>query len=119
MGDVRDDEVDYDEFEFLQGHAEWAGLAWTGRPGVRRRPSEGASGQRLSFIAWGEGETELVFLHGGGQNAHTWDTVAMALGRPAIAIDMPGHGHSSWRDDRDYWPWSNAEAVATLLAEVA
>lgn len=119
MGDVRDEEVDYDEFDALQGHAEWAGLPWKGRPVVRRRSAEVAPGQRLSFIAWGEGDTELVFLHGGGQNVHTWDTVAMALGRPAIAVDMPGHGRSSWRDDRDYWPWSNAEAVAALMAEVA
>ena len=44
MGDVRDDQADYDEFEFLQGHAEWAGLAWNGRPVVRRRSAEVAPG---------------------------------------------------------------------------
>jgi pimeloyl-ACP methyl ester carboxylesterase len=119
MGDLRDDVADYDELEFLQGHAEWAGLPWTGRPVVRRRSAEVAPGQRLSLLAWGEGDPELVFLHGGGQNAHTWDTVAMAIGRPALAVDLPGHGHSSWRDDRDYWPWANAEAVAALMTEVA
>ena len=31
-----------------------------------------------------------MFLHGGAQNAHTWDTVALALGRPLVAIDLPG-----------------------------
>jgi pimeloyl-ACP methyl ester carboxylesterase len=36
----------------------------------------------------------LVLLHGGAQNAHTWDTVALALDRPLVAIDLPGHGHS-------------------------
>ncbi len=35
-----------------------------------------------------------MLLHGGAQNAHTWDTVALALGRPLVAIDLPGHGHS-------------------------
>ena len=40
-----------------------------------------------------------MLLHGGAQNAHTWDTVALALGRPLVAIDLPGHGHSSHRDD--------------------
>ena len=37
---------------------------------------------------------ELVLVHGGAQNAHTWDTVALALGRPLLTIDLPGHGHS-------------------------
>jgi pimeloyl-ACP methyl ester carboxylesterase len=36
-----------------------------------------------------------------------------------VAIDLPGHGHSDRRDDRDYGPWQNAEAVATLLESVA
>ena len=51
-----------------------------------------------SALRWGTGAPELVLLHGGAQNAHTWDTVALALGRPLLAIDLPGHGHSDWRD---------------------
>ena len=43
-----------------------------------------------------------MFLHGGGQNAHTWDTVIVGLGEPALAVDLPGHGRSAWRDDGDY-----------------
>ena len=35
---------------------------------------------------------EIVLVHGGAQNAHTWDTVAMALGRPLVCPDLPGHG---------------------------
>src|ERR1700712_4312263 len=72
------------------------------------------TGQQLRLLAWGSGDPELVLLHGGGQNAHTWDLVLLLLGRPAIAIDLPGHGHSSWRTDRDYGPVSNAAAVATV-----
>ena len=60
-----------------------------------------------------------MFLHGGEQNAHTWDLVVTALGRPAIAIDLPGHGHSSWREDRDYGPVTNALAVARVISELA
>jgi pimeloyl-ACP methyl ester carboxylesterase len=45
--------------------------------------------------------------------------VALALGRPAVAIDLPGHGHSSWRPDRNYGPWANAAALEQLLPEVA
>ena len=42
-------------------------------------------------------------------NAHTWDTVALALDRPLVAFDLPGHGHSSWRDDSTYSPDNLAE----------
>jgi pimeloyl-ACP methyl ester carboxylesterase len=43
----------------------------------------------------------------------------MALGRPAIAIDLPGHGRSDWRDDRKYSPDANAAAVAAAVDEAA
>ncbi len=62
----------------------------------------------LSALRWGTAEPELVFLHGGAQNAHTWDTVALALNRPLLAIDLPGHGHSDWRSDHSYFPVENA-----------
>lgn len=111
--------VDYDEFAGLPDVA-----AELGRPGIRippveRRFVEVAPGRQVSALVWGEGPPELVFLHGGGQNAHTWDAVALALGRPAVAIDLPGHGWSSWRADRDYMPWANAEALATALPLIA
>ncbi len=105
---------DYDEFAYFHENAEEWGLPWTGRPVVRRQDIEGPDG-RVSMLLWGDGNPEVVFLHGGGQNAHTWDTTIMALSRPAVALDLPGHGHSAWRPDRDYWPWSNAEAVANAL----
>jgi pimeloyl-ACP methyl ester carboxylesterase len=72
-------------------------------------------GQALSFLRWGHAEPELALLHGGGQNAHTWDLLLLLLNRPAIAIDLPGHGHSDWRPDRDYGPVRNAEAVAAVV----
>lgn len=73
----------------------------------------------MSYLQWGTGEPELVFLHGGAQNAHTWDTVMLALRVPAVAIDLPGHGHSDRRADMDYGPWRNAEVVADLMTTVA
>jgi pimeloyl-ACP methyl ester carboxylesterase len=110
---------DYDEFASLEEIAdEWA-LPWDGGPRVARRNVEVAPGQTLSAIVWGDAPAELVFLHGGGQNAHTWDTVALAMGRPAMAIDLPGHGRSSWRADRDYSPWTNAEALEIALPALA
>ena len=38
----------------------------------------------------GRGRRAVVFLHGGGQNAHTWDTVILGLGLPALASTCPG-----------------------------
>jgi pimeloyl-ACP methyl ester carboxylesterase len=61
----------------------------------------------------------MVLLHGGAQNAHTWDTVALALDRPLLAIDLPGHGRSGWRADQAYWPAENAEAVAVAIRALA
>ena len=121
MTSLRDtlDSDEYDEFGLLsENAAEWD-IPFTGQPVVFRESFTLPSGQALSYLRWGEGEPELVFLHGGAQNGHTWDTVMLALGRPAVAVDLPGHGHSDRRDDCDYGPWQNAEAVATLLDAVA
>lgn len=108
----------YDELALLHENvAEWD-LPVAELPPVSRHTFTRTSGQRLSYLRWGTAQPELVLFHGGGQNAHTWDTVLLALGRPAIAVDLPGHGHSDRRDDRDYWPWANAEAVAELLDAV-
>ncbi len=114
MGDVG-----YDEFALLEGNAEEFGLPWSGPPAVERRFVELPGGQRVSALCWGSGPPELVLLHGGAQNAHTWDTLALALGRPLVALDLPGHGHSDWRDDADYGPERNAEAVAAAVSELA
>jgi len=86
--------LEYDEFGLFHENAEEFGLPFDTPPVVRRESVEVRPGHRLSALVWGTTEPELVLLHGGGQNAHTWDTVAMALGRPLIAIDLPGHGHS-------------------------
>jgi pimeloyl-ACP methyl ester carboxylesterase len=110
---------DYDEFAFLEPTAKEWSLPWKGRPRVVRREIEVGPREVLSALVWGEGDPELVFLHGGGQNAHTWDTVALALGRPAVAFDLLGHGRSSWRADQDYSPWKNAEAVAIAMPTLA
>jgi pimeloyl-ACP methyl ester carboxylesterase len=55
-------------------------------------------------------------VHGGAQNAHTWDTVALALGRASLSIDLPGHGHSDWRADGAYSPLNLADDVAVVVA---
>ena len=110
---------DYDEFGLLADNAAEAGLALSALPPVTRTSFTLADGQAVSALAWGDAQPELVLLHGGGQNAHTWDTLALALGRPLLAIDLPGHGHSDRQPDRDYGPWRNAEAVAAVMEQAA
>src|SRR5215469_6827460 len=103
----------------LNQNADEVGLVLDSYPAVARRSFTVAPGREVSAIAWGEAEPELVLLHGGGQNAHTWDTLVLAIGRPVLAIDLPGHGHSGRRPDRDYGPWRNAEAVAAVMDQAA
>lgn len=109
----------YDEFALFSENAAEAGLPWPGPPAVERRSVEVAPGQRVSALVFRTGEPELVLLHGGAQNAHTWDTVALALERPLVALDLPGHGRSDWRADHDYGPRRNAEAVAVAVERLA
>jgi pimeloyl-ACP methyl ester carboxylesterase len=110
---------DYDEFALLHENASEWGLPTNAEVVVSRESADVGPGQPLSYLSWGSAEPELVLLHGGGQNAHTWDTVALALGRPLVAIDLPGHGRSYRRDDRDYGPWRNVEALAQVLPTIA
>ncbi len=106
---------DYDEFSLLADNAaEWE-IPFEMPPDVSRHSFTLDSGQRISYLQWGEGEPELVLLHGDAQNAHCWDTVLLALDCPAIAVDLPGHGHSDHRNDHDYRPSRNAEALAALI----
>jgi pimeloyl-ACP methyl ester carboxylesterase len=88
-------------------------------PQVRRVAVEVADGYELSALRWGSDEPQVVLLHGGAQNAHTWDTVALALDRRLVALDLPGHGHSSHRPDHVYWPADNAVAVEQAVRALA
>ncbi len=115
--------MDYDEFGLFADNAAELGLDFV-PPRVRRAFVEvdPASGQRVSGLVWGDAEVddiELVLVHGGAQNAHTWDSVALCLDRPLVALDLPGHGHSDHRDDSAYWPHENAAALAAALRSLA
>ena len=116
------DRIDYDEFGLFHENAEEFGLAFDGPPVVRRVSVALADGRKLSALVWKDGEPELVLLHGGAQNAHTWDTVAMALDRPLVAIDLPGHGHSDGPGagpEGGLNPEANALDVAVAVRHIA
>lgn len=87
---------------------------------MRRVETDLGGGRRLSGLRWGTDAPQVVFIHGGGQNAHTWDTVMLALSRPALCIDLPGHGHSGDVDaSRPVGPRAFAEDVAVMVREHA
>jgi len=109
----------YDEFSMFADNASEVGLALDAPPVVRRVAVPLDDGRELSALVWGEGDPEVVLIHGGAQNAHTWDTVALALGRPLVAIDLPGHGYSGPRPDAPFAPRAFApdiDVVARALA---
>jgi pimeloyl-ACP methyl ester carboxylesterase len=109
----------YDEFSMFHENAEEFGLPYGGPPTVRREFVEVEPGRRISALVWGDGEPELFFLHGGAQNAHTWDTVAMALDRPLVAIDLPGHGHSDGGRNGILDIRTNAADIAVAMRALA
>ena len=84
-----------------------------GRAGeaVRRDDLE-HQGTRLSALRWGAGRPSHVLLHGGAQNAHTWDRMMLHGQLDAVAIDLPGHGRSSWMEARTYLARELAPIVA-------
>ena len=112
--------IAYDEFSMFHENAEEFGLPYDGPPTVRRVSVEVEPGRHLSALVWGEGPPEVVLIHGGGQNAHTWDTVALALDRPLVAIDLAGHGHSDPMPGGSALDYRRSAAdVATLIRALA
>ncbi|AIY49038.1 alpha/beta fold hydrolase [Mycolicibacterium fortuitum] len=108
--EISDEELlTLDEFALLPENAEQIGA--DGPLPTVSRIHDGP----ISMLKWGTAAPEVVFLHGGGQNAHTWDTVILGLGVPALAIDLPGHGRSAWREDGDYGPKLNAASLISTL----
>ncbi len=102
-------ETPFDEFSFLPVQAAESGVPV---PAAQRLFTFAPDGRPLSALRLGDGLPEVTLLHGAGLNAHTWDRTALALGRPVLALDLPGHGDSGWREDADY-------AGRTLAADIA
>ncbi|HEY5262860.1 MAG TPA: alpha/beta hydrolase [Acidimicrobiales bacterium] len=102
----------YDEFSYFdENMSEW-NIAPI-EPNVQRFFVAVDGLRQLSGLRWGGGDVELTLLHGGAQNAHTYDTVALALAPHALlALDLPGHGHS----DPSIYP---ASAIASHALDVA
>ena len=104
---------DDSEFRYLPAQAQALG---THAPSAERIALTLPDGRTLSALRIGDGDPEVTLLHGAGLNAHTWDAVALLIGRPVLAIDLAGHGDSSWRNDLDYSPAVLADDIAGAMS---
>lgn len=114
--------IPYDEFSMFHENAAEYGIPYSSPPVVARVSVEVGEGRSLSALKWGTESPQLVFLHGGAQNAHTWDTVALALNIPLLCIDLPGHGHSDSAaafDPTALPLQQNAADIAIVIRELA
>jgi esterase len=60
---------------------------------------------RFHYLDWGHSDQPpVVFLHGAGLTAHTWDIACSELQAlyHCVALDLRGHGDSSWDPRGDY-----------------
>ena len=78
-------------------------------------------GLRLHYLDWGRnGRPPLLFLHGGGLTAHTWDLVCLALRANfhCLALDQRGHGDSEWSPVLDYSPDAHVRDIRGLIEQL-
>ena len=76
---------------------------------------------RFHYLDWGTaGRHPILFLHGGGLNAHTWDVVCLMLRRDyhCFALDQRGHGDSEWEPTSDYSHDSQVGDVEGFFAKL-
>jgi hypothetical protein len=62
--------IAYDEFGLFHENAAEYGLPFTSPPVVRRVEVSVAEGRAVSALVWDDAPAEVVFIHGGSQNAH-------------------------------------------------
>ncbi len=78
-------------------------------------------GLRFHYLDWGNSEqSPILFLHGGGLTAHTFDLVCLSLRDKyhCIALDQRGHGDSEWSPVMDYGLSTHAADIATFAASL-
>jgi esterase len=77
-------------------------------------------GMRFHYLDWGGNGEVLLFLHGGGLTAHTWDLVCLALrgDHRCLALDQRGHGDSEWSVELDYGIEAHAADIDAFADEL-
>ena len=107
------------EFAFVSKLAARSGTAPDSVLRAHRSWVNVPTGGHVSAVVWGTGPAEVIFLHEAGRSARAWDEVALGLGRPSVAIDLPGHGRSGWRRAGRYEPRKLAAAIAEAIRSFA
>ena len=79
------------------------------------------AGMRLHYLDWGGAGAPILFLHGGGLNAHTWDVVCLTLRERyhCIALDQRGHGDSEWSPVSDYRMQAHLRDIEGFVEQLA
>jgi pimeloyl-ACP methyl ester carboxylesterase len=107
-----------DQFEHLRLAAEVAGLQHV-EVALPDEHDVVLEGMRLHSLDWGgAGSQPVLFLHGGGLTARTWDLVCLALRGSfhCLALDQRGHGDSEWSPDLDYGTAAHVRDLEALIA---
>ena len=82
----------------------------------------GADGGGIHYLEWpgtGVADLALIFLHGGGLHAHTFDVVGNLLRHRArcISLDLRGHGESHWSPGH-YGAEETADDIAATVSQL-
>lgn len=87
--------------ELLKRLAENRGIRGSSARKPRSARWRTSDGLRLHYLDWPGGPHVALLLHGGRMTARTFDLLALALGPTVrcIALDLRGHGESSWSDN--------------------
>lgn len=81
-------------------------------------------GIRLHYLDWGYDDRTrrpfLLFLHGTGLTAHSWDLICLAMRDVArcVAVDLRGHGDSEWSKALEYGPNDHASDIGDLTEAI-
>src|SRR5574342_1145736 len=81
-----------------------------------------ANGFRLRLHEWGEpGKRPALLLHSLAAHSHWWDwTAPLLAGRFSVAaLDLRGHGGSSWSDPPAYRPSDYAADIVAILGALS
>jgi esterase len=79
------------------------------------------NGLRIHYLDWGNGaRPPMILIHGIARHAHTFDHIAPHFARDyhVLAIDMRGHGDSSWDPKGDYLVEDHVKDLEGLVKQL-